>query len=104
MFSNDAILSPSPYDTIKPTSLRFDQCTHYFHYRIPSSSFKSHLLLLLPLAVNLATSNRSTLKKTAHEIILVLDLPGFINSFNTVIRKLESTEAENRELKSRLGI
>ena len=64
-----------------------------------SSMLKSHLFLMLPLAVNLGTCRWITLQKTAHEIINVLNLPGFISNFNDLLRKLEQLEEENRMLK-----
>lgn len=71
----------------------------------PSSSYqksnmlKSHLFLMLPLAVNLGTCRWITLQKTAHEIISVLNLPGFISNFNELLHKIEQLEEENRLLK-----
>lgn len=67
-----------------------------------SHMFKSHLFLMLPLAVNLGTCRWTTLQKTAHEIINVLNLPGFISNFNDLLRKLEQLEDENRILKSKI--
>jgi len=67
-----------------------------------SSMLKSHLFLMLPLAVNLGTCRWITLQKTAHEIINVLNLPGFISNFNDLLRKLEQLEEENRVLKRKI--
>ena len=57
---------------------------------------------MLPLAVNLGTCRWITLQKTAHEIINVLNLPGFISNFNDLLRKLEQLEEENRVLKRKI--